>query len=392
MNIIKIKKQLFLVTTFFFLIYFFLVSLDFVISRFFYLDLDTPKKNILKNRFANNKHNFLQFYINSTKEISNLKIPVYPFYFLIDDYYNQLALEFNDILPLGLLPYSTYIKCGDEGYGYQISTTDRYGFFNNDIFWDSKDIDLLIIGDSFAASFCVNFENSIDFNLKEIGLKILNLSLPGNSPIIYSSLFKNFSELKNFSNIAIIFFGNDNVYEKNNIYDKKYFSNYKKNYLNLKRENSINSEVYEFIKITEKKVLKKSLNNNKNYFFKSLKYFKLKKIRYFTNFFFDLYLNKVTYSNKLIVDLVEEHCKILNCNPIYIYIPHNDRARKILLNDMYVKNLTEYIRKHGNDLINLTDGIYSDKLNNYSIEGTHLSPAGYKIVSDALKKNIKSVK
>lgn len=219
--------------------YFILVISDYFLSKFFPIDFER-KLNEKIDKFQESL-SIEEFYSKNIKKIDDLKFPLSPFYFYNEDLYKKEAIEAN-IFPLGLLPFQYYIKCLDEGYGYQISSTDRFGFFNNDLVWDEEKIDVLIIGNSFGISYCVEWQDSLDFNLESSGLKVINLSHAGNSPIIYASLFLNFSKLKKFSNIIIIFYANDNIYEKNSNYYLKYFLN-----------NNINNEGYFKTKKDEEK-------------------------------------------------------------------------------------------------------------------------------------------
>ena len=50
---------------------------------------------------------------------------------------------------------SKTINCNENGY-YSIYKSDRFGFNNPDLEWDKKDIEYLLIGDSFVHGACVN--------------------------------------------------------------------------------------------------------------------------------------------------------------------------------------------------------------------------------------------
>ena len=202
-------KKIFFYITILIFNYFILVISDYFLSKFFPIDFER-KLNEKIDEFQESL-SIEEFYSKNSKKFDDLKFSLNPFYFFLEDFYKKEAIEAN-IFPLGLLPFQNYIKCLDEGYGHQISSTDRLGFFNNDLVWDEEKIDILIIGDSFGSSYCVNQQSTLDFNLESSGLKVINLSHAGNSPIIYASLFLNFSKLKRFSNIIIIFYANDNIY------------------------------------------------------------------------------------------------------------------------------------------------------------------------------------
>tara|TARA_Y100001970_G_C14236477_1_gene862118 strand:+ start:937 stop:2091 length:1155 start_codon:yes stop_codon:yes gene_type:complete len=378
----NIKNKFFFIALIILFNYLILVCLNFYLTRNFPHDLDVATQKgasmlIEKNKDLN--QNFDQ----------SINLPVFPFYYLINDFYRKLSND-NKIIPLSLLPYKSYLKC-DEGYGQKVIKTDRYGFENDDNIWNKKEIDVLIIGDSFGNSFCVKKEDTINFNLNKI-YTTLNLSLPGNSPIIYSSIFKNFSKIKKFSNIVIIFYSNDNIYENGNIVDEHYFKNNNQYLIKNNESYSVDKKYLDFLNKSETYELKFFKEENKkraSIFRRIQKHFKLERIRYFLNFFFYNFKNKVPYSSKLIIDLVESYCITNICKSYYIYIPHDKTKRKVYLNRIYINKLNTYLTDNYNkNLINTTEDIYSDQKNNFAQEGHHLSPKGYKIVSDIIIKNI----
>jgi len=394
--------------------YFILVISDYFLSKFFPIDFERNLNNKIY-KFQESL-SIKEFYFKNSKKFNDLKFPLYPFSFFLEDLYIKEAIEAN-IFPLGLLPFQNYIKCFDEGYGYQISSTDRLGFFNNDLVWDEEKIDVLIMGDSFGSSYCVKQQDTINFHLENSGLKVINLSHAGNSPIIYASLFQNFSKLKKFSNIIIIFYANDNIYEKNSNYYLKYFLNnninnqgYFQTKKNLEKEAettggaselTVHQDVYYFIEKLEDSFKNSILENIfsqtvfdnfffENYWLRSKKYLKLEKLRYYASFLYDLTFEDVPFSSKLVIDMVEEYCKVNQCHSNYIYIPYNNFKSKIYFNEIYVEKLSRYIEKKEKKLINLKYYFNEDMISSYySVKGHHLSPYGYKIVSDIIKDKLK---
>ena len=67
---------------------------------------------------------------------------------------------------------------------------DRYGFNNPDADWDKKEIEYLLVGDSFTHGACVNRPNDIASVLRSLSKKsVINLGYKGNGPLIeYASL------------------------------------------------------------------------------------------------------------------------------------------------------------------------------------------------------------
>ena len=69
------------------------------------------------------------------------------------------------------------IICNKNGY-YFIYESDRFGFNNPDSEWDKKEIEYLLVGDSFTHGHCVNRPDDIASVLRTLSKKsVLNLYL-----------------------------------------------------------------------------------------------------------------------------------------------------------------------------------------------------------------------
>ena len=97
--------------------------------------------------------------------------------------------ENHSIFPLSGVSNSQTINCNENGY-YSIYQSDRYGFNNPNTEWDKKEIEYLLVGDSFTVGACVNTPNDISSILRTLSNKpVLNLGQIGNGPIIeYATL------------------------------------------------------------------------------------------------------------------------------------------------------------------------------------------------------------
>ena len=86
-------------------------------------------------------------------------------------------LRSNSIVPLSGLPNAMTIACHENGY-YNIYQSDRYGFNNPDTEWDGKEIEYLLIGDSFTQGACVNRPYDITSVLRKLSNKsAINLGI-----------------------------------------------------------------------------------------------------------------------------------------------------------------------------------------------------------------------
>ena len=92
---------------------------------------------------------------------------------------------------------------------YYIYRSDRYGFNNYDYVYD-KEIDAVLIGDSFAQGACVKQNESIMANLNRMGLATISLGSAGNGPLTEYASYKEYAdELEPEYVLWLHFEGND---------------------------------------------------------------------------------------------------------------------------------------------------------------------------------------
>lgn len=123
---------------------------------------------------------------------------------------------------------SNTILCNEGGY-YAIYKSDRYGFNNNDKDWSSKNIEYLVVGDSFTMGECVNYNGTIHYNLKKLSNKsALTIGFGGNGPLTEYAALKEYLP-PNVKNIIWVYAeGNDQVDIVDELKDKilnKYINN-----------------------------------------------------------------------------------------------------------------------------------------------------------------------
>jgi len=84
------------------------------------------------------------------------------------------------------------IACNENGY-YSFYKSDRYGFNNPDNEWDKKDIEFLLIGDSFIHGKCVNRPHDITSVLRTLSKKsALNLGYKGTGPLVQYAILREY--------------------------------------------------------------------------------------------------------------------------------------------------------------------------------------------------------
>ena len=82
----------------------------------------------------------------------------------------------------------------ENGY-YPIFISDRYGFNNPDSEWNFNNIEITILGDSFA--FDKNRPNDISSELRKLSNKpVINLAYPGTGPLIQYATLREYLPIK----------------------------------------------------------------------------------------------------------------------------------------------------------------------------------------------------
>ena len=145
------------------------------------------------------KRTKIQIYNDLSKNDKNITITVAPTNFIKNNN--------NSILPLAGLSNKNTIFCNENGY-YAIYDSDRYGFNNPDQEWNHKEIDYLLIGDSFVHGACVNRPNDLTSQIKLLTNKhAINLGYAGSSSLSQLATFVEY-KIKT-KNVLWFFFEND---------------------------------------------------------------------------------------------------------------------------------------------------------------------------------------
>ena len=205
---------------------FFLTSLIVLISIIFsiylyelYLIFKIAKKlgeqNKIKYELFEKKFN-QQFDRRSKTEIlndyfkidENITLQVPPLSFLKDKNLN--------LFPLSGISNIQTITCNESGY-YAEYFSDRYGFNNPNFEWDQKDIQFLLIGDSYTHGACVNRPYDIGSVLRKLSNKsVINLGYAGNGPLIELASLREYFPKAKVRNIIWIYLEQNDISNLNN--------------------------------------------------------------------------------------------------------------------------------------------------------------------------------
>jgi hypothetical protein len=152
------------------------------------------------------KRSKFKIYKDLKKNNKNITLAVPPFSYLFEGNLNKIK---KDIFPLSGISNSKTIHCNESGF-YSIYQSDRYGFNNPDKEWDNEEVEILLIGDSFAHGACVNRPNDIGSVLRNLtDSPIINLGYSSSGPLIEYASLREYAPKKTNHIVWIYFEGND---------------------------------------------------------------------------------------------------------------------------------------------------------------------------------------
>jgi hypothetical protein len=161
----------------------------------------------------------LEFYDHIRKKNKNIAMNTFPSLYLKNK---------SKIFPFSGISNSKTITCNENGY-YAIFDSDRYGFNNPDSEWNKKNIQYLLVGDSFTLGACVNRPFDVASILRKLSNgSVLNLGYSANGPLIEYATMREYVS-PNVENIIWMYYeGNDLDDLKNELQSKillKYLNN-----------------------------------------------------------------------------------------------------------------------------------------------------------------------
>lgn len=115
---------------------------------------------------------------------------VYPWYH-VDS--NGLDLGSQKVFPLGGISQIRTVLCNETGE-WSIYDSDEYGF-NNPRGLFGKEIDILLVGDSFAHGFCVKPEESIAARMRALSqMNVVSVASGANGPLLEFATLKEYGQ------------------------------------------------------------------------------------------------------------------------------------------------------------------------------------------------------
>ena len=318
----------------------------------------------------------IEIYKDLKKMNKNITIAVSPKNYLNKNY---------DILPLSGISNSETIFCNENGY-YSIYQSDRYGFNNPDNEWDKKEIDYILVGESFTQGACVNRPNDISSVLRKItNQTVLNLGYGGNGPLLEYATLKEFLS-DNTKKVIWLYFEDNDFYDLNSELKNQILLKYLMNNnatQNIKfKQGEVDILAGEIIKedLKKKKITKKNI----------IFFLKLNKTRSILhNYLPDQQLQFKTNTFIKILSLTKNLVNQNNSKLYFVYLPNYYRYKKNYYNTNYdlVKNIVNdlnipFIDIHKEVFEKEQDPL---KLFPFELDG-HYTVNGYKKVAEIIYK------
>ncbi len=312
--------------------------------------------------------------------------------------------SFNNLLPLSGVSSTQTIHCNENGY-YSIYKSDRYGFKNPDYEWDNKEIEYLIIGDSYAHGSCVDMPNDIGSVLRTLtGKTVLNLGQGGAGTLVEYAILREYIP-KNVKNIILLFYENDiqNLdKELNNKILQKYLNdkNFKQNLIG--KQELINQKIRSKIENEKKIFLSRKIDYNKtkkDNLKKVIKFFKLNITRSRINQLLPKknrpkYYKKPQKEFKKILTLINELSNKRKINFYFVYFPAFTMIEN-KSNKIYFQQIKKIVTNLNIPFIDINEEVFKKETNPqelfpFGMHFGHLTVEGYKKVTEAILRSTKS--
>ena len=396
-----------------FLIYIVIVIYSVEILLFFFSsDLQKSLVNIKGKRIEIAKEKNLKFdsrssevvFFEKRKKIKNLSVPFYYSSLFSDFKTFKKAKKNKEIIPFRGPINKKTLSCAED-LNYRIIDNDKYGFKNLNSIYD-KDIDVILLGGSFAEGYCYSSDHDIAGNLIKGGIQTLNLGVATTGPLVSLAVLKEFAQAYKPKNVFYLYYESNSLEvlkweEKDSrlvkYLDKNHNINYKKNIKMVKKFlDSAEKESLEIAKNKSRLNQKLDSNIKRNYFKNIQDILEINILRNRLRSFFDSSDKK--YNLQLFNETIDEmrmETEKWNGNFTFVYVPSWDRFfnnssnlhRVIKLRKEIIKNL-----KIQNIEVIDTTNFFSNvnNLSKYYPLGYvgHFNKKGYKKVADILKERI----
>lgn len=295
------------------------------------------------------------------------------------------------IFPLSGISNVTVVNCNESGF-WSILKSDEKGFLNPYGLISKKNLEILIIGDSFAEGSCVNQKNTIASKLREKGISAITLGKSGNGPLLELASLIEYGKYLKPKSVFWLFYQNDIenlMIEKNSkILNNYLIDDYSQNLIN--RQAEIDEILIEYY--NEKLILSKEKQIQLN-----SKFFKILKLYNFRIKFNLVPQPKKTAPPQIFSDVIKKSKKIVNSwggEFYFVYLP----VERYFLNRKYeyYDNVKNIVNKLDIEFIDIHEEIFKDEKNKLSVfpleMHNHYNEYGYSLIGKVLAKKYNNIK
>ena len=371
-----------------FFVFMLMVIFDYLLHLYLYKSYRLSNE-VVTERKINEDRKYLKEAKNQGRELI-----LFPYLYASNDNLKKFSSSL-EILPINAQPNSDVYYC-NEGYGLITFKTDRMGFRNIDNVWDQlsdKKKKIIFIGDSFSQGACVEQNQTIDSHFQDY--LTYNLGLDGNSPNVYANLSKLFIPKIKPQFVIQLFFTNDFLEGKDGIFKKNFLvKNLDKKYFKNSNKLELSDQIINTIDEAKRIINKTKINlpgERPNIFNRALRYITLPTLRNTFKVFYNNIFFKLSSQTKYSVDVLKEQCVKNECIPIIGFIPNSQYWEPNPLTDNFRREIKKYTLEKDVKFIDFTEEIeaYGDKA--YALKGSHMSPTGYKLISEKIKINLSNL-
>lgn len=301
---------------------------------------------------------------------------------------NGLLVDNEKIYPLGGIPEVSVIFNNESGY-YPVIRTDEHGFNNPKGLYRKNEVDIMIVGDSFAEGYSVHADESIAAVLREEGFNTISIGKGGNGPLTELAAIKEYAEPLRPKVVLWLYLGHDIsvdlTYELNSLVLKKYLNedDFSQNLI-LRQEEIRGALISHALKEWMKKY--KPIDAEDRF----IKILKLRNFRLKINVVPEGVREKRTVF-KNILERAENIISKWGGAMYFVYLPEFDRY---LTGDEYPSR--EYVLRTADELdIPVIDihrevfDLHSDPVSLFPFRsGGHYNAEGYRLVTEAIGKRL----
>jgi len=382
------------------LIYFFLPT-----EQKTLVDIKRTRIEIAKKRNINfDKRNKYSAYVSESKKNTNLSTPFYFNRSFLENKIIKKRIKENKIIPFRGPINKQTLSCAED-LNYKLINNDKYGFKNPNIVYQNQ-VDIILIGDSYAEGLCEDEKNDISGHLRNLNLNTVNLGVTGSGPLLSLGILKEFIQNLNPKYIIYLYFeGNDlnDLHWENQTYLSNYLNqDFEINYID--KINEINIFLNDFHKkrdLNLKKIndnIKVDENPDSAFFSIIIDILEIKNIKSILRPYIFSKKNNIDIDLFYeILNLMNDEVKKNNSELIFVYLPTWSRyftkfnEEKLLLSQK--ESIIDFVKRNNIRFIDFAKELEnSKKIKDYFPLGYigHYNSEGYKKIANKVEFLIKN--